>query len=453
MQSLVTQFTLAMTMITGIISAFAAPIMGTLSDRYGRCRMLFWSSCGALVTEVLTIFIAKNAETVNYRWFLFGAVIDGLSGSFTTSMALSYAYATDCTAPPKRAIAFGYFHACLFGGIALGPLFAAMVFKATHDLITVFWIALGVHLFFMLCIGFVIPESLSKKRQLATREKDASLREQTASRTPAWLTTARRGNMFSALSILWPTGRGTSTKLRLNLVLLATVDTIMFGVAMGAMTVVIYYTGFQFGWETDDTSIMVSIVNIVRVSGLVILLPLANYVFRTLPSRRARRTSGITIAEPNSGCDQLDLYTIRFAILAELVGYAGYALSRTGGWFILSGVITALGGAGSPTLQSSLTKHVPHDRVGSVLGATGTLHALARVVCPLIFNLIYAKTVGTYSQAVFVVLSACFGAAFIASLGISPHGKRPSVFCLTQIKSTTSTHITINSLTCYKQYI
>lgn len=422
-QSLVTEFTLAISMITGIISAIAAPWIGALSDRYGRCKMLLWSSLGAFSTELLTIIIAKNPDTINYRWFLVGAVLDGFSGSFTTGMALSYAYASDCTAPPKRAIAFGRFHACLFGGIALGPLLTAILFRLTHNLITVFWIALGIHIFFMFTIAFIIPESLSKKRQLLAREKHASMRESLARRSATWLNAARRANIFEPIGILWPTGPGSSSKLRYNLSLLAAVDTIMFGVSMGAMTVVIYYTGFQFGWETDDTSFFMSIVNIVRVSGLLILLPLLNYIFRSIPARRRSRVSGIQEVQPNSGCDNLDLWTIRFAISAEFVGYLGYCLSRTGGLFVLSGVVTALGGVGSPTLQSALTKHIPHDRIGAVLGATGLLHALARVVCPLVFNLIYAQTVGRYAQAVFVVLAACFGVAFVASFGISPHGE------------------------------
>lgn len=409
-------------MITGIVSAVAAPWIGALSDRYGRCKMLVWSSLGAFSTELITILIAMYPDTINYYWFLLGAILDGISGSFTTGMALSYAYASDCTAPPKRAIAFGRFHACLFGGVALGPLLTAILFHFTHNLITVFWIALGIHVFFMFTIAFIIPESLSKKRQLLAREKHTSMQESIARRSATWLNTARRANIFEPITILWPTGPGSSAKLRYNLSLLAAVDTILFGVSMGAMTVVIYYTGFQFGWETDDTSFFVSIVNIVRVMGLLILLPLLNYIFRALPARRASRISGIEVVQPNSGCDQLDLWTIRFAISAEFLGYLGYCLSRTGALFVLSGVITSLGGLGSPTLQSALTKHIPHDRIGAVLGATGLLHALARVVCPLVFNLIYAQTVGRYAQAVFVVLAGCFAVAMIASFGISPHG-------------------------------
>lgn len=153
----------------------------------------------------------------------------------------------------------------------------------------------------------------------------------------------------------------------------------------------------------------------------MVVLPLLNYLVRTRRANKQRRESGFALPEPNSGSDNLDLWIIRAAVCFEIVGYGAYATVRTGPLFIVAGILAALGGVGSPTLQSALTKHVPHDRIGQLLGATGLLHALARIICPLIFNLIYAGTVGTFPQAVFVVLSSCFVVGFILSWGIKPH--------------------------------
>lgn len=420
MSALVAEFLLVLNLTVGILSAIVAPKLGSLSDQYGRTKILFISSLGAFFTEVITILIATYPDRLHYRWLLLGYIIDGLCGSFTTGMAISYAYASDCTAPPKRAQAFGYFHACLFAGIALGPLLTAFLFRFTESLLPIFYVALGIQTFFMLCLLFGIPESVSKKRQHLARERIAAARDAASGNSPAWYKGIYR--MFDALKILYPTGAGTSSKLRMNLLFLAGIDTIMFGVAMGAVAVVILYVNVEFDWKTDDTSIFISIVNIVKVSVLVILLPLLNYVFRTRRANRQMRESGFAIAEPNSGSDKLDLYSIRFAVLMEVIGYLGYAMARSGTGFLIAGIITAFGGIGSPTLQSSLTKHVPHELVGSLLGATGFLHALSRIVCPLVFNLIYAKTVGKYTQAVFVVLTSCFGVAFIFSWLITPHG-------------------------------
>jgi sugar phosphate permease len=106
----------------------------------------------------------------------------------------------------------------------------------------------------------------------------------------------------------------------------------------------------------------------------------------------------------------------------DVLGFVGFALSKHPSVMILSGVVASLGGMGSAILQSSLTKHVPHERIGQMLGATGLLHALARIVAPTIFNLLYSVTVATLPQAVFVLLAVIFGVAFLASLFIKPHG-------------------------------
>jgi len=89
--------------------------------------------------------------------------------------------------------------------------------------------------------------------------------------------------------------------------------------------------------------------------------------------------------------------------------------------FTVAAIFASFGGIGSPTLQSALTKHVPQDRVGQLLGATGLLHALARIVAPIFFNLLYAATVDTFPQAIFVVLTGCFSIAFTVSWFIKPH--------------------------------
>lgn len=424
-QSLVSKFTLYLTIIIGALSAVMAPKLGSISDRHGRIKMLVLSSLGAFCGEIITILAAKYPDTVTYQWLLLGAVLDGLCGSFTTGMAITHAYAADCTPPPKRAVAFGYFHACLFAGIALGPLIAAFLVRVTHQLITIFYAALAVHAFFMLFVLFVVPESLTKKRQQLARERFVSEGQSLAWDGYNWLWAMRKGNILAPLKILWPTGPGSSGHLRANLILLSAVDTIIFGVAMGSMTVVVYYTGYQFGWDTAQSSGFVSIVSTARVSALVIFLPLFVKLVRNSRAKKQRRESGFVIPERNSGSDTLDLGIVRFSIMLEIIGYSGYALVRTGPLFIISGVFAACGGVGSPTLQSALTKHVPQDRIGQLLGATGLLHALARIVCPAIFNLIYAGTVKKFPQAVFVVLAACFGGAFLVSWFIRPNGESP----------------------------
>jgi MFS family permease len=98
----------------GILSAITSPKLGALSDRHGRKKLLVCTTFGALLAEVLTILAAKYPETVHVNWILVGYALDGLAGSFIVGMALAYSYASDCTSPQKRNVAFGYFSSCLW---------------------------------------------------------------------------------------------------------------------------------------------------------------------------------------------------------------------------------------------------------------------------------------------------------------------------------------------------
>ncbi|KAK5174583.1 uncharacterized protein LTR77_001664 [Saxophila tyrrhenica] len=402
-QEAVAKFTLLGGLLLGVVSAVTSPKLGALSDRYGRKPILVVTSVGTICGEIITILAATYPESFPVNLLLVGYAIDGLTGSFIVAMAIANAYATDCTPPAHRNVAFGYFHGALFSGIAIGPVVAGYIVKKTGQIVIVFYILLAVHLFFVLFISLLVPESLSKKRQLENRERHD---QDTARYGVAndWSSSLRSLNILTPLKVLWPTGPGTSAALRWNLFTLAAVDTIIFGVAMGSISIIIIYTNYMFGWESFESGRFMTIVNSSRVICLLLILPaLTRYV---------RGPPGAAKTQKNRGCDSFDLFVIRISVFFDTLGYVGYTLSRTGPMMILSGATAAIGGIGSPTLQSSMTKHVPADQTGQLLGASGLLHALARVVAPTVFSAIYAGTVKTFPQTVFVCLAATFGVAF-----------------------------------------
>jgi hypothetical protein len=104
----------------------------------------------------------------------------------------------------------------------------------------------------MVYCAFVLPESLPKRRQLIAREKQAMEDLQCGGR--AWWSAFDPRTLFKPLAIFYPTGPGSSRRLRVNMVLLALIDCTLFGVGMGAMAVIIMYAEKQFGWKNLEVS-------------------------------------------------------------------------------------------------------------------------------------------------------------------------------------------------------
>jgi hypothetical protein len=238
-----------------------------------------------------------------------------------------------------------------------------------------------------------------------------------------WVPILLSANPLAPLKMFVPGGRQNS-RLRRNLLLLGLIDTVLVSFALGAGTVLILYGKFIFNWGTLESSRFISLVSFFRVIVLLVIFPIVNYFFRIRPMRRQQEITGnLHVSETNSGADNLDLWLIRFALLSDLAGVLGYVFVRSEELFMLSGVCTAFGGLASASIQAAITKQIPAERVGAMLGAMGLLHAVSRVFAPVIFDGIYAGTIDIFPQTFLVVLAALLGLSFLASIFVRPHRK------------------------------
>ena len=198
----------AVTIVFGIANFFGSPILGRLSDRYGRRPVLLIGFSGLALS-----FIVTGLATA--LWMLL--VVRLFSGAMQSNISVANAYVADITAPAERAKAFGKLGAMLGMGFILGPVIGGLLGGISLHL--PFFFAAGLAIVNWLYGFFVLPESLPPER-----------------RRPFVL---REANPISAL-------RG--------LVELRGVGSLVIVIALSALaqfmthTSWVLYTTFKFGW-------------------------------------------------------------------------------------------------------------------------------------------------------------------------------------------------------------
>ena len=400
-------------LISGTLCAITSPRLGALSDRYGRRLILAVTALGMLFGDVVTIAAASYPDKISVYWVLVEFALGGLAGSFIATMAVIQSYAADCTPPAQRSMVFGYLHGCMYTGIAVGPVLGGLIIKATGDILTIFYVAFVCHLTFIVFTSSVVPESLSQSRQLIARERYHAERVKKPQRFRNPLTYIV--DIVRPLAILRPPHDQASEITRSNLILLSSVDTVVFGVTLGSASLLVMYSEYMFKWGNFESSVFLSIANSCRVGMLVVVLPLVYRLFSTRHLHSHHRGS-----PSQSSSDTFDASVIRIAVFFDVLGYVGYGTAPNGPLFILAGVLASVGGIASPTLQSSLTTHVSSEETGELLGAISLLHALSRISVPAALHLIYSLTVGKATSTVFWFLAVTFGLALAAAWGLRP---------------------------------
>ena len=142
---------------------FFSPILGSLSDRYGRRPVVLLSNFG-LGADYLLMAWAPALP-----WLFLGRVISGLTAS---SIPTAMAYMADVTPAAKRAAAFGMLNAAFGVGFVLGPAMGGVLGSVNPRL--PFLVAAGLSLVNGLYGLFVLPESLAKENRSAFSWKRAN---------------------------------------------------------------------------------------------------------------------------------------------------------------------------------------------------------------------------------------------------------------------------------------
>lgn len=140
--------------VYAVMQFVGSPILGSLSDRFGRRRIILIATAGSAIDYV----IMANAPTLS--WLVVARVIAGLTAGI---MATANAYIADVTPPEKRAGAFGLLGSAFAIGFIIGPLLGGML--GDINLRLPFWVAAACAAVNWVFGFFVLPESLQPENR------------------------------------------------------------------------------------------------------------------------------------------------------------------------------------------------------------------------------------------------------------------------------------------------
>lgn len=152
-----------MTLSWGVMQFFCMPLLGILSDRFGR-RPVILISCLGLGLDFILMALAPSLA-----WLFIGRV---LSGATSASFSTAFAYIADVTPAEKRAARFGLLGAAFGIGFVIGPALGGVL--GGFDPRWPFWAAAALALINVIYGFFVLPESLPREKRAAFQWKKAN---------------------------------------------------------------------------------------------------------------------------------------------------------------------------------------------------------------------------------------------------------------------------------------
>ncbi|TCD12284.1 MFS transporter [Oricola cellulosilytica] len=316
--------------IIGTVYAVAqflfSPLIGTLSDRFGRRPVLLVTLAGLGLDYLLT------ALAPNLVWLAFARLAGGIFGATATT---ANAYMADVSTPENRARNFGYIGAAFGIGFVLGPLLGGML--GAIDIRLPFYTAAALAALNVAFGLLALPESLKQenRRPVALREINP-------------FAALRRIAAFPALLPLMIALFVTATAQR------------------GLEGTWVLYTDFRFGWGVREAAWSLAFVGALYflIQGFLVG-PVVGWLGEWATVIAGFAVSGLSLA----------LYALADQGWMVYPLIAGYAVGN---------------GFGGPALNAICSRTVDATRQGQLQGALNAINALAIIIGPFLASLVLA---------------------------------------------------------------
>ena len=334
-----------------------SPILGRLSDRYGRKPILFISLLGSAVGY----FVIGFANTLLLVFI--GRIIGGITGG---NISTAQAYIADVTTKENRAKGMGLFGAAFGLGFILGPALAGILSK--YGVHVPFYFAAALSLANAVALYFILPESIRPGARIAHEE--------------------RKGNLAEIADFLREPKFRTITAIYVLLITAFSIMTYAF----------VLFTNFTFGYDAEQNGYLFAYVGF-----LAIIMQGGVFGMAAKAFGEARLVV--------FGCVMLviSLFAMPFSS-PEFGGLAG---------LLLVAALLSVGNAfASPALTSLASKYAGDHEQGKVMGVMQSGASLARAVGPTIGGVLLNNAVNKVDRfTVFRTYWAASALMFIAFLG------------------------------------
>lgn len=368
------------TIVGLLVAAYAAaqlvgaPLLGRLSDRYGRRPVLMISVAGTMVGFLLLGLADPIGRTVagwidphSVNIFIIGVlffsrILDGLTGG---NITVAQAYITDVTDEQNRAKGLGLIGAAFGLGFVIGPAVGGALSHWGYSLPA--FVAASISFINLVLIVGLLPESLS------TEERAGFISQNKPSITlKALLLALKRPKVGPLLYLRF-----------------------FYGLAFATFQGIFSLFAQEIGLSSQTTGFVLAYVGVLSVivqGGLIGLL-----------TRRFRENA---------------LLISGLWIMA--VGLLAWAFTRQL-WMLLLVLLPLAfaGGVLNTVLQSSITKSVTRQEVGGILGITTSLEAVTRVIAPSAGGLVL-QNLGIWAPGVFGAVLMLFSIIFSYISIVSP---------------------------------